>query len=487
MRIPSVKFFVVAIAFAALAAGCATNPVTGKREFSLVSADQELQMGQEGHKAVLQEYGVYEDPRMQALLDSVGQALAKQSHLPQLEWHFTLLDDPTVNAFAMPGGYIYVTRGIMAHLSSEAQLAGVLGHEIGHVTARHSAQRMTQQQIAGLGVGVASIFSQTFRRYSESAQQALGLMFLKYGRDDENQSDELGVTYALKAGYDPRVIPGTYTMLGRVSARAGARLPSYMSSHPEPADREARTKTLAAQAAAGKTGLLVRERSYLQLIDGVVYGPDPRQGYFTDGNLFIHPNLGFEIQFPAGWKTQNLKTAVVAVEPEQKAGMQLTLANAGDLAPAAFVSQLVQSGKLADARGQSVTIGGSPAWLGDIAVAGDPSSGAAPTTMAAALIRRSPQHMFQIVGRSAQPGDENHSRILAAAKTLRATDEAKRKAEPDRLKIVTVAQAGSFEEVAARQAKHALSLDDLIVLNNMDAGENILKGQLVKTVIPGKR
>src|SRR5438552_5428447 len=168
-------------------AGCATNPVSGRRELSLVSTAQEDQIGREGYQAVLQEYGVYDDPRLQAYVDSVGQRLGRVSHLPNEHWKFTLLDDPTVNAFAMPGGYIYITRGIVAHLNSEAQLAGVLGHEIGHVPARHSAQRITQQQIAGLGLGVAGIVSGGFRRYSDAAQSALGIIFLKYSRDDETQ------------------------------------------------------------------------------------------------------------------------------------------------------------------------------------------------------------------------------------------------------------------------------------------------------------
>src|SRR5262249_43193809 len=143
----------------------------------------------------------------------VGQALARVSHRPDLEWHFTVLDDPVVNAFAMPGGYVYITRGILAHLNSEAQLAGVLGHEIGHVTARHTAQRLTQQQVAGLGLGLASAVSETFRQYGQMAQTALGVLFLKYSRDDETQADELGVEYATKAGWDPREIPATYAML----------------------------------------------------------------------------------------------------------------------------------------------------------------------------------------------------------------------------------------------------------------------------------
>ena len=154
-------------------------------------------------------------------METVGQKVARASHQPGLAWHFTVLDDPTVNAFAMPGGYIYVTRGILAHLNSEAQLAGVLGHEIGHVTHRHTAERITQQQLYGLGFGLASALSETVRRYGDLAQQALGLLFLKYSRDDERQADELGVDYAAKAGYDPREIPSTYAMLKRVSDQAG--------------------------------------------------------------------------------------------------------------------------------------------------------------------------------------------------------------------------------------------------------------------------
>ena len=152
-----------------------------------------------------------------------------------------MLDDPIVNAFAMPGGYIYITRGILAHLNSEAQLAGVLGHEIGHVTARHCAKQMTQQQMLGLGLAVGSALSSTFRQYSAAAQQALGLLMLKYSRDDETQADELGIRYATAAGWDPREIPATYAMLKRISDSSGQRLPAFMSTHPDPGDREQRT------------------------------------------------------------------------------------------------------------------------------------------------------------------------------------------------------------------------------------------------------
>jgi predicted Zn-dependent protease len=465
-----------------LAIGCATNPVSGRREFSLVSGAQELEIGREGHAAILKEYGAYDDPKLQAFVDSVGQSLAKQSHLPDLEWHFTVLDDPVVNAFALPGGYIYVTRGILAHLNSEAQLAGVLGHEIGHVTARHSAQRLTQQQVAGLGLGIAGVFSEKFRRYGELAQTALGLLFLKYGRDDENQADELGVGYALKAGYDPREIPTTYQTLQRVGARSGQTLPTFLSTHPDPGDRENRTRALATQAAAGKSGLLVRGPVYLRRLDGVVHGQDPRHGFF-EGTTFYHPELRFEVRFPEGWKTQNTREAVVAAEPNQRAAMQLTLADGGELSPAGLVSQLQGAGKLGGAEGRTETIGGFSAWAGHVEVAAQ--SGTA--VLAAVFLRRSEDLMFQILGQSATPGDANESRIFTSARSFRAlTDPAKLAAKPDRVDVVSVTRSGTFQEILARN-RTSLSLDDAVVLNNRDPGEEVRTGELLKLVEPGQR
>ena len=262
-RLAAVFATALAALLATLTLSCATNPVTGRRELTLVSTNQELAIGKDGYGAVVSEYGVYDDPALQAYVDSVGHALAKVSHLPDLAWKFTVLDDPTVNAFAMPGGYIYITRGILAHLNSEAQLAGVLGHEIGHVTARHSARQITQQQLAALGLGVASALSQTVQRYGQAAQSALGLLFLKYGRDDETEADQLGVDYATRAGWDPREIPATYAMLKRVSEKSGQRLPAFLSTHPDPGDREVRTAELARAAAAGKTGLRIGGRAHL--------------------------------------------------------------------------------------------------------------------------------------------------------------------------------------------------------------------------------
>ena len=478
------RFAAALAALLATLAGCATNPVTGKRQFSLVTQAQELELGSEGNKAVLEEYGAYDDPGLQAYVDSVGHALARVSHRPDLEWHFTIVDDPAVNAFALPGGYIFVTRGILAHLGSEAQLAGVIGHEIGHVTARHSAQQMTQQQLAGLGLGLASMVSPAFQRYGGVAQQALGLLFLKYSRADETQADELGVEYSTKAGWDSRQMPLTYEMLGRVSVRSGQRLPTFLATHPDPGDREAHTRALAAKETQGRTGLLIRERSYLGHVNGIVYGDDPRTGYF-EGDQFYHPGLGFQMRFPAGWQTQNQRSALLAQEPQQRAAMQLTVEKTGGESPAAFVDQLAASGKILGARGAPETVGGFPAWAGRLAVRNqDGSQG----SLVAAFIQRPGGETFQVLGRGTAPGDAYEAMILESARAFRSlSDPARRNPRPARVELVTVSRTEPLRQVIAKLGEQGIDPEGTSILNNVQLDEDVLKGQPIKIVRPGSR
>jgi predicted Zn-dependent protease len=480
VRVRLLLFTVALAALTALAVSCAINPATGRREFSLVSADQELQIGKDGFGAIVAEYGAYDDPGMAAYVDSIGQSLARVSPLPTLAWKFTVLDDPVVNAFAMPGGYIYVTRGILAHLSSEAQLAGVLGHEIGHVTARHTAQRITYQQLAGLGLGLASAFSEGFRRYSGAAEQALGLVFLKYGRDDENQADDLGVTYATAAGWDSREVPGTYTTLKRVGERAGQRLPVFLSTHPDPGDREVRTRSLAMKATQGKTGLQVRGRDYLRRLDGMVFGDDPRQGYFEAGR-FYHPQMGFEMEMPAGWTTRNTRSAVMAQAPEQRAAMQLSLASApAGTTPEQYVSQLRSGGRIQDAAGRTETVGGWPAWVGRVAV---PDAQGTTGTLALAVVRQAPDRLFQFIGQYGANGAADEATILAAVRSLRPLADPRRaNPAPARLRVKSATASGAFEAVITKLGPTSVSVDDLAILNGVENDEDVRSGQLLKTV-----
>ena len=462
------------VALSALASGCATNPVTGKSQFSLVSAQQELAIGRDGYPAMLSEYGAYDDPRAAAYVDSVGQKLAAVSQLPNLDWHFTVLDDPVVNAFAMPGGYIYITRGILAHLNSEAQLAGVLGHEIGHVTARHTAAQITKQQIAGLTLGLASAMSGTFQRYSGAAQQAMGLLFLKYSRDNETQADELGVGYATKAGYDPREIPLTYVMLARIGEQSGQSMPAFMSTHPDPGNREARTRELAKTAATGKSGLVIRNRDFVRRVDGLVYGNDPRQGWF-EGTKFTQPQLGFELTFPAGWQTQNTRSSVAAGSTDQTGAMQLTLAEAKDRSAVEFVQQLATGGQIASFNGQRETIGGLDAWIGHISTTKTDGTAA---SLCATFLRDGTQ-MYQLLGQSSTA----EAPIFASMRTFRKIpDAARRTVTPARVKVVTVAKTGAFSAVAASFGAQEIDANRESILNNVEPEEAVAAGTLLKLV-----
>src|SRR5205809_5248844 len=194
-------------ALAVFAAGCAVNPATGSRQLMLVSESQEIALGRDYDQQVAASVGIYPDSELQRYIQQFGARLAATSERPNLPWSFRVVDDPVVNAFTLPGGFIYVTRGILAHLNSEAELAGVVGHEIGHVTARHSASQMSKQQLAQIGLVVGTIASPEFARYAGVASAGLGVLFLKFSRDDESQADHLGLRYMRRAAYDPREMP----------------------------------------------------------------------------------------------------------------------------------------------------------------------------------------------------------------------------------------------------------------------------------------
>ena len=222
-------------------AACATNPVTGQREYNLMSEAQEAQLGQEMDPQVRAEMGLYPDSGLQEYVQGVGMRLAKASERPDLPWRFAVVDVPAVNAFALPGGYIYITRGLLAHLDNEAELAGVLGHEIGHVTARHAARAYTRQTSVGIGAAATSVFFPEAAPYAAAAQTGLGVLFLKYHRSQEVQSDSLGARYAAKEGWQPAGMEGVLETLGRISVSADRRgVPNWLATHPQPADRVAK-------------------------------------------------------------------------------------------------------------------------------------------------------------------------------------------------------------------------------------------------------
>lgn len=338
-----ISITIVIIALISWAISCAVNPVTKKREFVLLSEADEIALGKQTDAQVLQMYGKYESPALDSYVNSIGQNLAKSSHRPHLKWDFKVLDSPVINAFAVPGGYIYLTRGILAYLNNEAELAGVVGHEIGHVTARHSVQQYTRAAGTQLLLGVGSAMSETFRKYAGVAQFGVSMLFLKYSRDDERQADQLGVEYSAKGGYDATHMANFFVTLERMQpSEDGGGLPEWFSTHPNPTDRVKSIQSDAQQwkTKLAKTKYMVDKNEYLQKINGVVYGPDPRQGY-VEGTIFYHPTLKFQFPVPAQWELNNAPTQVQMYTKQQDAIMIFTLTEATSPSVAAdkFVSE----------------------------------------------------------------------------------------------------------------------------------------------------
>jgi predicted Zn-dependent protease len=322
-RLPGWRVLLLTVLLAA-AAACASNPVSGKREVSLMSEADEIAMGRQGDAEIRREMGVYNDEELQRYVSGIGEKLASVSHRPSLPWTFTVLDSPVVNAFALPGGFVYVTRGLLAHLEDESELAGVLGHEVGHVTARHISRSYTRSAGSSIGLLLASIFVPGVRPFQDIASVGLGTLFLKYGREDELESDRLGVEYASKAGWDPSGVPRFLETLSRIDAMSDRGMPNWLSTHPEPESRVAKARPVASSKAA--EGEQARNQDeFFGRLDGLAYGDDPAEGVVR-GNQFLHPDLRLAIDFPDGWQLTNTPDQVVARLDSEKAIMVMRAA-----------------------------------------------------------------------------------------------------------------------------------------------------------------
>jgi predicted Zn-dependent protease len=342
--------------------GCARNPVTGKSELSLVSESQEIEMGRQSAQQVAQTIGYYNDPAVQQYVSQIGLKMAKASERPNLPWEFHVVNDASVNAFALPGGFIFVTRGLMTSVNDEAELATVVGHEIGHVTNRHSVQQISKAEVAQLGLGIGSILSSDVARMAGIASQGLGILFLKYSRDAENQADLAGFRYALNQNYDVREMANVFQTLDRVSeASGGGRLPEWLATHPNPGTRIQNTEQRLDTLHRDLSHAITNREQYLQHVQNMTYGEDPRQGFF-EGSTFYHPDLRFQLTFPQGWKTQNGAEAVVAASPEQDAIMQLGLA--GQTPPEQAARQFLSQEGVQPGNTSTANVNGLPAASG---------------------------------------------------------------------------------------------------------------------------
>ena len=470
---------------AAIALGaCSTNPATGEQSFTaFMSPADEKRLGAEQHPKILEEFGgAYEDPELGAYVASLGARMAATSERPDLNFTFTILDSPVVNAFALPGGYVYVSRGLIALANNEAELAGVLGHEIGHVTARHSAERYSRSVLVNLGAGILGAVSGQ-RAVADIASLGGGLYLRSYSRENEFEADSLGLRYMTAAGYEPSAVASFLASLG-AQTELEARLRgsdadpdafNLLSTHPRTVDR-----VREAQQATGsfEPGRVERE-AYLRRIDGMLYGDDPDQGFIRD-RTFIHPVLRFRFTAPPGFTLINSSDRVEGVSQD---GTKMVFDGTPDRTGASMAQYLSRSPwtqKLRLTGVQSFTVNGMDAATASATV--QTQQGTLGYRLIAIRASADRIYRFAFLG--------NPDRLAANQEELRRTtysfellsESEAASYRPLRLHVVQVQPGDTVDSLAARMPQGPEQRARFLVLNGMQNGGQVQPGMLVKIV-----
>ncbi len=458
---------------------CATNPVTGKKEFMLVSKKQEIAMGMQADPGIVNYFGLYEDKKLQQFIDKKGQEMAKISHRPELKYEFKIVDSPVVNAFAVPGGYVYFTRGIMAYFNNEAEFAGVLGHEIGHITARHSAKQQSNNMLAQVGLIAGILISPEVAQFADIAQQGIGLLFLQFSRNNESQSDRLGAEYATKIKYDAEEMAEFFKTLARLQTQSGAgEVPTFLSTHPDPNDRLVKVKEQAEKwkKKLNATDLEVDRNEYLRMIDGLIYGEDPKQGYVTSG-VFYHPVLKFQFPIPREWTFNNSPQQVQMAPKEGDALMVLTLAQGNSLEDAA--QNVITSNQLTLKESDQVKVNG----LNAIAMIADQQQEQLQLRTLSYIIEYGGNY-YAMIGISPLEKFDNFAPIFSESmKNFRTlTDADKINVQADRISIQEIQENTTLANALKRFKMPEDRLEELAILNGMELTDPVQKGMLIKTI-----
>lgn len=469
---------------ACLLVACATNPVSGRPEVALMSEQQEIAIGRDMHPKVLQAYGKYDDPALQAYVQGVGEKLAAVSHRPNLVYRFTVVDSTEVNAFALPGGYIYVTRGILAYLNSEAELAGVLGHEIGHVTARHAVRQYTAATAAQLGMTLGGIFVPGLG--SNAAQNVMGVLgqalLSGYGREHELESDSLGADYLARAGYDPQAILGVLRTLKAqadyaiAQAKAEGRQPQtyhgLFATHPDEDTRLREVLTKASFLAPDQPAPDGRE-VYLKHIDGLVFGDSAAQG-IRRGSHFYHRELDFALEFPAGWRLDNRPDRLLAVAPGGKAQAQLTSQDLNQReTPREF---MIRRLGIRNPAGEEISPAGLPGYTAPLKIEGRPGR------VSVVFHRNQAYVLASVALDGADPAAVDAAMRQTALSFHPLRDDEKPLAEPLRLRLRTAVAGDTYAKLASGSRLPGDAEAQLRLLNGAYPAGEPTPGQVVKVV-----
>ena len=467
-----------------LVPSCAINPVTGKKQIMFVSEEQEIAMGAQYHPSVVSTFGIYDSPAIQKFIEEKGTEMGKISHRPNLKYHFTILDSPVVNAFAVPGGYLYVTRGILAQFNSEAELIGVLGHEMGHVTARHSAQQQTNQTIGQAVLLGGMLASKEIYKLADEAMAGMQLLFMSFSRENERESDRLGVEYATKIGYDAHKMADFFQVLEKMSMGSEqAGVPTFFSTHPNPEDRFNSVHRISDEWQAKYPGksFIVDTNDYLSMIDGIVYGEDPRQG-FVENNTFYHPELKFKFAFPSGWKLVNAPTQVQMAAPDQKAGIIFMLSD--ESTPAAASQKAISDLKLSIIESKDVKVNGNNAVAVISQQASQSQSGQQQVIKLCSYFIQKDGKVYTFHGIAS---DTDFNQFLPSFQSTMTgfanlTEASKLNVKPDRIRIKTVQKTSTLADAFAYFKVPKEQYKELALLNNMELNQQLTRGKLIKVI-----
>jgi predicted Zn-dependent protease len=458
---------------------CAVNPVTGKKQLVLMSEAQEISMGKEADPQVVAFFGLYNSPALQKFITDKGLAMAAISHRPKLAYEFKIVDSPVINAFAVPGGYVYFTRGIMAHFNNEAEFAGVLGHEIGHITARHSVIQQRNAMLGQIGLIAGIVLVPQLAEFVEPLSAGMQLAMMSFGRDAERQSDKLGVEYSSRIGYDATEMAGFFETLERQQAASGAgEIPEFLSTHPSPGERNTTVAKLAEdwKKKLKLTNPAINRDAYLKRIDGLILGEDPRQGFVENG-VFYHPEMKFVFPIPGEWRLQNTPQQVQMAPANGEALMMLTLGPGATLEEAA--NKTLEMYKLQVVESRKETINGLPS----IVMIADQKQEQVTLRVIGAMIQHDGK-ILSILGISEVSKFTTYRPsfdfTIRNFKELREADKLSRK--PDVVRIKTVPQNMTLQAAFQHFSMPSNRFEELAILNGMQLNEQVSKGSLLKVV-----
>lgn len=461
-------------------------PGTAAAQFSLISPEQEKQMGAEEHPKVIAQFGgVYDDPKVGGYVAEIGGRLASHAELPDTPFTFTVLNSPVVNAFALPGGYVYVTRGLVALTNDEAELAGVIAHEIGHVVGRHTAQRYSRSVLAQLGAGILGAVTNS-AQLGRLAEVGSGLYLSSFSREQEYESDSYGVKYLEAAGYDPKAMGSFLAALGGQSnleaamanQKQGGGLDSLFSTHPRTPDRIARAEQLAGNLDGER-----RRTRHFDQIAGMIYGDDPAQG-IIDGRRFTHPEMRFVFEVPEGFRLVNSTEAVMATSDGNGAiRFDIEREQLSSTDPATYMQrQWVKNTQLRNV--ERITINGLPAATATARVQGQLGEYQGDVDARFVAVRWPDNKMYRLLFLSIPNRTQRlNDAFQRTTYSLRQITPAEARAvQPLKLDIVTIRNGDTPESMAARFPFADFRIERFRALNGLQPGEMPPPGVQLKMV-----